>query len=65
MVVILGSPNEPEKNEGNDENEGQTEADEVAGGHNGVVSCCFAELSGIGLPFTGSRKTKAPSPRMA
>jgi hypothetical protein len=37
MVVILGSPNEPEKNEGDKENQGQTEADEVAGGHNSVI----------------------------
>jgi hypothetical protein len=37
VIVILGSPNEPEKNEGNDENEGQTEANEAAGGHNSVI----------------------------
>jgi hypothetical protein len=37
VVVILGSPNEPEKNEGNDENEGQTEAERVAGGHKRVI----------------------------
>jgi hypothetical protein len=37
VIIVLGSPNEPEKNEGNDENEGQTEADEVAGGHNSVI----------------------------
>jgi hypothetical protein len=37
VVIVLGSPNEPEKNEGNDENKGQTKADEVAGGHNSVI----------------------------
>jgi hypothetical protein len=37
VVVILGSPNEPEKNEGDKENQGQTEAEKVAGGHKRVI----------------------------
>jgi hypothetical protein len=54
VIIVFVAPDQPKKDERGDENEGQTEAEKVAGGHNGVVSCCFAELSGIGLPFTGS-----------